>query len=235
MSTAAEIKANVDSIISRYRLNKEVFLLETSGKFSKPVNPLYDKDPPKNIRGFKQGSSDTSGDSTLTARDIGNLTEGKTRLNVVSALTNNDNVDFFKFTATTNQKLGIAITTDKGVRVQILDSKGRVIGDSEAKFGDKFENFQKAGAQNLDITKGVYFVKVTRETGALNTVKPNYAVQISSTKYYTEDYDTTETPARKQTYASTNAQSGSGLNELLNQVYGGIFDSYNGKYYNKEV
>ena len=235
MPTAAEIKSNVDSIISKYRLNREAFLLETSGKTSKPVNPLYDKEPPKNIRGFKQGSTDTTGDSTLTARDIGSVTEGKTRLNVVSALTDKDNVDFFKFTATANQKLGIAITTDKGVRVQILDSKGRVIGDSEAKFGDKFENFQKAGAQNLDITKGVYFIKVTRETGALNTVKPNYAVQVSTTKYYESDYDTTETPAPKQTFSSSYAQSGAGLNELLNQVYGGLFDSANGTYYNKEV
>ncbi len=235
MATAAEIKKSVDTILAKYYLQKAALNIETDKKSSKPVNPLYDKDPPKNIRGYKQGSSDVTGDSTLTARDIGNLTEGKTRLNVISALTKNDGVDFFKFTATTDEKLGIAVTTDKGVRVQILDAKGRVIGDSEAKFGEKYENFQKAGAQNLDITKGTYFIKVTRETGTLNTVTPNYAIQISTTKYYESDYDTTETPAPRTTYASAYSQSGASLNQLLNQVYGGLFDSANGTYYNKEV
>ncbi len=235
MATGAEIQKNVNSIIANYYLQKAILNTPAGVNGSKPVNPLYDKDPPKNIRGYEQSSQDVSGDSTLTARDIGNLTEGKTRLNVVSALTKNDNVDFFKFTATTNEKLGIAVTTDKGVRVQILDSKGKVIADSEAKFGDKYDNFQKAGAQNLDITKGTYFLKVTRETGTLNTVKPNYAVQVSTTKYYESDYDTTETPASVVTYGSVGSQSGTSLNALLNQVYGGLFDSGNGTYYSKEV
>ena len=233
MGTVAEIQSNVSKSLAQYLFQRAA--LNAPPSTSKPVNPLYDKDPPKNIRGYKQTSQDESGDSTLTARDIGNLTEGKTRLNVISALTKNDNVDFFKLTATTNEKLGIAVTTDKGVRVQILDSKGKVIADSEAKSGDKYDNFQKAGAQNLDITKGVYFLKVTRETGTLNTVRPNYAIQVSTTKYYESDYDTTETPAPRQTYASTYAQSGSSLNALLNQVYGGLFDSGNGTYYSKEV
>lgn len=235
MPTVAEIQKNIATILQTYNLQKSLIGTSSSTTPSKPVNPLYDKDPPKNIRGFKQGSTDVSGDSTLTARDIGKLTEGKTRLNVISALTKNDNVDFFKFDATANEKLGISVTTDKGVRIQILDSKGRVIADSEAKFGEKYDNFKKAGAQNLDITKGNYFIKVTRETGALNTVKPNYAIQVSTSKYYTEDYDTTERPASKVTYGSVGAQSGASLNDLLVQVNGNPFDFANGSYYSKKV
>ena len=236
MATASEIKNNVTKILANYYLQKSILNTPTGVNGAKPVNPLYDKEPPKNIRGFQQESNDETGDSTLTARDIGKLIEGKTRLNVVSALTTNDKVDFFKFTATGNQKLGIAVTTDKGVRVQILDSKGRVIADSEAKFGEKYDKFQLAGAQNLDITKGNYFIKVTRDSGVVDTsVKPNYAIQVSTTKYYTEDYDTTERAAVKVNYGSVGSQSGSSLNSLLNQVYGGLFDSANGSYYNKDV
>ncbi|MBY0427754.1 MAG: hypothetical protein K2Q32_00870 [Alphaproteobacteria bacterium] len=235
MVTVAQIQKNLSTILQTYNLQKSLLGSSSSSTPSKPINPLYDKDPPKHIRGYKQGSTDVTGDSTLTARDIGNLTEGKTRLNIVSALTKNDNVDFFKFTATTNEKLGIAVTTDKGVHVQILDGKGRVIADSEAKFGEKYDNFKKAGAQNLDITKGQYFLKVTRDTGALSSVKPNYAIQISSTRYYEADYDTTERPAAKVTYGSVGSLSGLSLNDLLVQVNGNPFDFANGSYYSKKV
>ena len=126
LTPAQKIKANTDAIIKNYYLLKDL----------------------KNAPKVTQSSTDVKNDSALNARTIGDLTKGKTRLNIISALTKDDKVDFFKFNATVDEKLGIAVTTDKGVRIQILDSKGRVFADSEAKKGILYDNFQSAGGQN---------------------------------------------------------------------------------------
>lgn len=230
--TAAQVQKNLTLILAEYQVNKTKLLQGTT-----VVDP-YDLKTPlaeKRIQNFQQNSNDVTGDSTLTARNVGDLTRGKTRLNIVSALTAGDKVDFFKFNATEKENLGISVKTDHDVRIEILDSRGRVIADSEAKFGEKYDNFQKAGAQTLNLAKGQYFIKVTRPTGTLDSVRPNYAIQLASTKYFEKDYDTIEKPAVKTTYGAAYAQSGSSLNALLNQVYGGLFDSANGTYYSKEV
>lgn len=230
--TAAQAKKNLTLILAEYQVNKTKLLQGTT-----EVDPFDTKTPleKKKIRAFEQTSNDVTGDSTQTARDAGNLTRGKTRLNIISALTAGDKVDFFKFKVTEKENLGIAIQTDGDVRVQILNSSGRVIADSEAKYGDKYDNFQKAGKQALQLDKGQYYIKVTRASGTLDTARPNYAIQLASTNYFESDYTTTEKPAIKQTYGSAGAQSGSTINQLLNQVYGGLFDSANGTYYSKEV
>jgi hypothetical protein len=69
-------------------------------------------------------------------------------------------------------------------------------------------------------------VKVTRETGASRDDKPNYALQLSASRYFTEDYDTVETPALKQAPARSNvASTQKGLNTVLNQLgYGNLFN-----------
>jgi hypothetical protein len=230
--TLAQIQKNVTLILAEFQVNK---IKNNQAAAAVAPDPYDTKTLPKNIRNFKKNSNDETNDSTLTARDVGNLTRGKTRLNIISALTKDDKVDFFKFTATEKENFGISVKTDKDVRIQILSSNGRVIADSEAKSGDKFDNFKKAGEQALQLTKGQYFIKVTRPTGASQSERPNYAIQLSSTKYFEADYDTIEKPAKKVTYASAGTQNGGGINSLLSQFNGGLFDSANGTYYNKKV
>ncbi len=230
MVTVAEVQNNVAKIIAAHMLNK-IKLMQPDTV----PDPYDSKTLPRHIRNYKQEINDEQGDSTLTARDVGNLTRGKTRLNVISALTKNDKVDFFKFTATEKENFGISVKTDKNVRIQLLSSAGRVIADSEATIGEKYDNFQKAGAQTLSLDKGLYYIKVTRATGELDSVRPNYAIQLSSTKYFEADYDTVEKPAVTTTYGSAFAQSESSMNALLQQVNGGLFDFANGSYYSKKV
>ncbi len=231
--TAAQVQKNLTLILAEYQVNKTKLLQGSTG----PVDPYDLKTPLKDNRilNFQQNSNDVTGDSTLTARSAGDLTRGKTRLNIISALTKGDKVDFFKFNVTEKENLGIAIQTDKDIRTQILNAKGQVIADSEARFGEKYDNFQKAGKQALELDKGQYFIKVTRPTGTLDSVKPNYAIQLATTKYFEKDYTTIEKPAVQQTYGSAYAQSGASMYALLNQVYGGMFDSAYGTYYSKEV
>lgn len=228
--TVKDIQKNLALILSDYGVKKTKL-----GQTTVEVDPYDTKTLPRNIRNYKQNSNDVENDTTQTARDVGNLTRGKTRLNIISALTKRDKVDFFKFTATEKENFGISVKTDKNVRIEVLDSSGRVIADSEAKFGDKYDNFQKAGSQTLRLNKGQYFIKVTRPTGDLDSERPNYAIQLSSTKYFEADYDTIEKPAITTNYASVVAQNSSTLNQLLTQTNGGLFDSANGTYYSKKV
>lgn len=194
-------------------------------------NPIekdpFDKDPPRNVRSYRQSSSDEATDSTFTARNIGDLTRGKTRLNVVSALTTNDLVDFFRFKVTTDGKLGISVTTDKGVHIELLDRRGTVIADSEAISGTaKADNFKKLGEGSLELKADSYYLKVTRPTGLSRSEKPNYAIQLSMSRYFEADYDTIESPAARQSPASvTKSQSAGALNSVLNQLgLGNLFD-----------
>lgn len=216
------------------RLNNQIQFILTQFYLKKSLieNPIsepdpFDKDPPRDARSFRQSSSDVLGDSLQTARNIGDLTRGKTRLNVVSALTRDDNVDFFRFKVTKDGELGAAITTDKDLRVQLLSRRGEIIADSEAVSGStKAENFQLLGAQKLKVTPDDYYLKVTRATSVQRSERPNYAIQLSMSRYYESDYDTIETPAARYAPASTTASSSaSSLNSVLNQLgLGGLFD-----------
>lgn len=219
--TTVSYQKQIQSILARFYFQKS--LIE---------NPLaepdpFDKDPPRNARSFRQTSSDTQTDSLQTARNIGTLIRGKTRLNVVSALTSNDLVDFYSFKTTKEGKLGLSVTTDKNVRIQLIAKNGNILADSEALSGtEKATNFEKLGAQKLEVDPGQYFIKVTRATGLSRSDRPNFAIQISMSKYFEEDYDTVETPAAKAAPARTTTSSTQGaLNSVLNQLgYGNLFD-----------
>lgn len=192
-----------------------------------PVEPdPFDKPPPRNVRGFHQDSEDVQYDSPQTARDIGSLTRGKTRLNVISALTQNDLVDFYSFKVTQNEKVGLSFTSDSGVHVQLIKPNGVIVADSEASYGEKADNYTKLGASRLELEKGTYYLKVTRPTGTDRSVKPNYAIQLSASQYYEQDYETVEKPTPKSAtyYTPAGTQSASALGGLLSLFNGNFFD-----------
>ncbi|MBI3419008.1 MAG: hypothetical protein HY053_02605 [Proteobacteria bacterium] len=195
-----------------------------------PSNPDAWNQPaprPSQIRSFRQDSIDIANDAPQTARSIGTLTGGKSRLNLFSALTTNDHVDFFNFKVATSGNVGMAVTTDEGVHVQILKSNGTVIADSEATFGDKHDNYQKLLSTDLPLDSGNYLMKVTRSTGAANNARPNYAIQLSMGTYITEDYETVEVPqaSASATLTSVLTQNTAGLSSVLNSLAGGnLFD-----------
>lgn len=187
----------------------------------------FDKDPPRNIRSFSQNTTDERGDSLQTARNIGDLIRGKTRLNIISALTSNDLVDFYKFKAASAGKLSISITTDSSIGIQLLKRDGTVIADSAATFGEKADNFTKLGTGQLSVEAGNYYVKITRAVGEDRATKPNYAIQLAMSRYFESDYDTIESPAANITASlgSVQAQNGSAINSVLNAFgLGGLFD-----------
>lgn len=214
---------SVERILARYYANK--IALSNPAAEADP----YDKDPPRNIRSFRQQSQDQAADAMQTARDVGTLTRGETRLNVVSALTSGDLVDFYKFKVSKEGKLAMSVTTDKGVHVQLLKKSGVVIADSEASFGDKKDNFEKMAAGKLDVSADTYYIKVTRSSGSSRSERPNYAIQLSMSRYFEKDYDTVETPAARastQAGALVHAANTSAVSAVLNQFAGGtLFDT----------
>lgn len=186
----------------------------------------FDKDPPRNIRGFHQDSEDVQADAPQTARDIGTLIRGKTRLNIVSALTQNDLVDFFSFKTAQAGKIGLSFTSDEGVHVQLIKPNGVIVADSEATLGDKADNYANLAAGRLQLDKGSYFLKVTRATGTDRSVKPNYAIQLSASRYYEQDYETVEKPTPKSAtfYTPAATQSAAALGSVLTLFNGDFFD-----------
>jgi hypothetical protein len=187
----------------------------------------FNKEPPRNVLSYGQSTSDVISDTLQSARNIGDLERGKTRLNIVSALTGGDLVDFYKFKIVKDGKLAIGVTTDKGVNIQLMKRDGTIIADSTSTSGSKADNWMKLGTGELSLAKGDYYVKVTRGDGVSRDERPNYAIQLSMSKYYEKDYDTTESPA-----ASVNTMNGkvgeqnaSAMNSLLNAFgLGGLFD-----------
>jgi hypothetical protein len=221
----------IQNILNEFRA-KQAALRSASTSSAKPDNPKeWNAAPPRasTIRSLSQATDDLQTDTPQTARAVGDLVGGKSRLNIVSALTKEDRVDFFSFNVKTAGKVGLAISSDEGVHVQILKRNGQIIADNEAKFGAKADNYKDLIATKLYLDKGEYLVKVTRTTGATNTTQPNYALQLSMGRYFTEDYETVETPALSSASTtgiySIGAQNASATSSVLNQFAGGnLFD-----------
>lgn len=177
--------------------------------------------PPRNIQAFSQTITRPTNDTLQTAPNVGNLIRDQTQLSVAAALTKGDPADFYQFNVKTAGNLGIAVASDKGVRLQLLKPDGTIVADSEATFGDKATNYQELAKTALAVTPGTYVLKVTRQTGALNTDKPNYVIKIEQSNYYTKDYTTTQTPAAPANPyggALAAANSANNLNTVLNEA-----------------
>ncbi len=220
-TTSAALNFQIQKIMDQFYADR--------AKLNEPAEEadIYDKDPPRNVRSFRQNTNDERADSLQTARDIGNLTRGKTRLNIVSALTKDDLVDFYKFKVTKEGKLAISITTDSSLSIQLIKRNGAIVADSEAAFGEKAANFEKLGTGKLDVSTGDYYLKVTRATGQDRSLRPNYAIQLSMSKYFEEDYDTVESPAARgaASLTSVRTQNAGALSDVLNTFAGGnLFD-----------
>lgn len=214
---------NVNKILDDYKTSRAA--LSTPAEEADP----YDKDPPRDadIRSYSQSTSDTVYDSLQNARNIGTLIRGESRLNIVSALTQNDLVDFYRFDVKTAGQLSISVTTDQSISIQVMRRDGTIIADSAMTSGEKADNWQKLGTGELDLTAGSYYLKVTRDQSVSRDLKPNYAIQLSMSRYFTKDYDTVESPASADVsvISSVATQNASALNSVLNSLgNGSLFD-----------
>ncbi len=178
-------------------------------------------------RQFSRTTTDSADESFANARFIGELAKDKTRLAVVSALTRADPVDNYRFRvkasiADKTVEFGLTGSFDsKQVRIQILEKNGKIIADSEAKFGDRKNNFEALQLSKLKLGTGEYILQVRRATGVLSREEPNYLIQMQSVGgKFREDYQTIERPQTRQLAAgvANTLSSADAANRMALQV-----------------
>jgi hypothetical protein len=174
-----------------------------------------------NVKEFQKEVTKSSSTNRMQATDIGVLARGTTRLNVVSNLAANDSIDFYKFRVTSTGDATFGQIGDEGVRVQVMTRLGAVVADSNKDEGKNYESFQKLQKGELELERGDYVLRVTRDKGVDAKEAKNYALQLSMGTY-TQDFDTVvKQPSKNdspyQLSASTQAML-SGLNDAVNSL-----------------
>jgi hypothetical protein len=191
-----------------------------------------------NVQEFDKTTNDVLYDNNATARSIGQLRLNTTRLNVVSALSPNDPVDTFSFTASTTgaTKLSALINdpTDtnanandsQDARIQIFAQGKGLVADSDSSAGTAYTNYQALQNGTYDMDAGNYTIKVTRADGvdSANKNTYNYALQLTQGDTYSQDFTTTE-----QAYQQGSDPFGLGVdsNSPASILAGSMSDAYN--------
>ena len=128
-------------------------------------------------------TQDVGVDTRLAARYIGNLEGGRSNVSVNSALSVTDRVDHFRLKVTEDgfvrirtgelvgqDGTGNEVVPNGTVRYQILSPSGDVIADSNPDAGAAFDAYQKLTSdENLQLGKGTYVIRVSRDKAAIDT------------------------------------------------------------------
>jgi hypothetical protein len=158
------------------------------------------------VQEFEKTTQDVLYDNNATARNIGQLSLNSNRLNVISALSKQDQVDTFavnvattgntKFSALINDPSNpnpLADSSSK-VRIQIFAKGKGLVADSDTSAGVANQNYQALKQGTFSMTSGQYIIRVTRADGVDPQAKGtfNYALQMTQGTKYTKDFTVTE-------------------------------------------
>ena len=182
------------------------------------------------VQSFRKDTYDVAVDTKLTARDIGTLKVAKTRLNLFSALSTGDSVDVFRFKVDRTSKTRIGVLAadpeaQDAVRIQIFSkATGRIVADNDPKAGDLSDNFDALQSGELELKRGDYILRISRQDNVDPRLKKNfnYGIQLSQGTY-TEDYDSVE-KAKKKNAADPYGFGGVGVG--TNNLIDGLTSSY---------
>ncbi|WP_207459133.1 hypothetical protein [Azospirillum sp. SYSU D00513] len=184
--------AGVNSLVSGLKdsVNAAVAALEAKRKAEAEASA--------NVQEFQKEVNKSSSTNRSQATDIGILARNTTRLNVVSNLAAKDTVDFFKFRVTSKGEATLGQIGDEGLRVQVMSKLGVVVADSNKDEGKNYENFQSMQKGELQLDRGDYVLRVSRDKGTDANEAKNYALQLSMGSY-SKDYDTVvKQPSRNE-------------------------------------
>jgi hypothetical protein len=192
MATVSSSTTNASSELQR--IEREVKRIQQQ---------LAQKNSGKTVQEFQKDTRDVKFDSNATARDIGQLKQNETRLNLFSSLSNGDSVDIYRFkvsstAATTFSILNATEEDEDKLRFQILNkATGRVLADSDAKSGEANTNFEALRDGKFELPQGDYLLRVSRahDVGEERKTEYSYAIQMHQ-GLYSKDYDTIERAAR---------------------------------------
>ncbi len=124
---------------------------------------------------------------------IGNLATDKTQLNVASQLMRQNATHYYKFDLT-GDSLKFDIKNNTGtsqIKIQILDSSGKVIADNEGTEEQKqaYENMTSWDGHKSEA--GAYYAKVSFGTTALKGEPQTYSLSLYSGTRFSKSYQTT--------------------------------------------
>lgn len=143
-----------------------------------------------NVQDFEKTVDKSTVHTAGFGTDIGLLVNNTSRLTVVSALQPNDPADFYKFRVNSSGPATLGKIGDDGVRVQVLNTYGTVMADSDENSGDAYESYKSLQQGEFNFDPGNYVLRVTRAADADSKSTPNYAIQLNQGDTYTQDYDT---------------------------------------------
>ena len=144
------------------------------------------------VKGWSKAVREIPSQTAATATDIGWVRNNDSRLNVVSQMTANDKVQWFKFKALSDGKFGLGEQSDKKIRIQVYDQHNRLIGDSKANQGAASTGYTNMLHSNYGIKTGNYTIKVTRDASVDQSAVVRYAMQMKIGSKYVNDYVTTQ-------------------------------------------
>lgn len=177
-SLVSGLNASIDAAVKRLQAQKE------------------NATPAEEVKEFQKTVRKSSSNTNFYATDIGILAKNTTRLNVISNLAANDTVDFYKFKVTTKGQAAMGMTGDEGVRIQLMSKNGTVISDTDKTAGKSYDNYLKLASGELELDRGDYTVRVTRNKDTPAKESQNYALQFQMGSF-TQDYDTVAKQASK--------------------------------------
>jgi hypothetical protein len=145
----------------------------------------------KSIKVFEHKGRDLHDDTMKSARNLGQARINHSRLNLFTSLTVGDKEDNFKFQVPTEGNLRFGIWPENAVRIEMMNSRGKVIADSEGT-GRLVERFEDIIRSKDRIKPGEYFIRITRSKESPDDKEIPYSLQIQVGNENRKDFDTTE-------------------------------------------
>lgn len=145
----------------------------------------------KSVKVFEHKGRDLYDDTMKSARNLGDARIGHSRLNLFTSLAVGDSEDNFKFKVPTEGPLRLGLWPKDGVRIEFMNSRGKLIADSEGtgRFLQKYKDIETSKER---ISPGEYFIRITRAKDSPTNKEIPYSLQIQVGSQSRQDFDTTE-------------------------------------------
>jgi len=186
-SAAANISALNQIAKAREAAAKAIAEFE-EGKQKKAENKNL-QGPSGEVLELQKTVNKSSRNLSAFATDIGVLVKNTSRLNVISTLAEGDREDYYKFNVINSGQAAFSQLGDPDLRIQIRNSSGTLLADSDESAGQDYENFISLSKGEFELASGQYTIRVARKEDASAEEKINFALQLRMGDY-NQDFDT---------------------------------------------
>ena len=157
-----------------------------------PASLSIDSYAKPKLKVWERNTRDIPLETRQQARYLGGVKLNNSRLNAFSSLKKGDVEDFFSFKSYSRGPLRLGKNDDPYLRVELMDTRGKVIADSDANSGKLFEKFLEFNGDGVDVEPADFYVRVSRLEGDANSSEHSYSIQLSMGDEVRHDFDTIE-------------------------------------------